>query len=217
MSDVQPHVKTLPPAQRLFWPQLSSVGADFVLYGGTALSLQVGGRISVDFDFFTNKPVDAEKLVTRFSFLREARLQQRGEATATFLIGRGNDAIAISFFGTLDFGRVSEPVRFTDNGVFAASLLDLAAQKVKIVQQRAETKDYLDVHTLIRAGITLEMALGAARALYPQFNPVLSLKALSYFEDLPNLPSDVRRDLTNAASSVDQIPSIPKQALSLLP
>jgi hypothetical protein len=32
--------------------------SDFVLVGGTALSLYLGHRISVDLDMFTNKPFD---------------------------------------------------------------------------------------------------------------------------------------------------------------
>lgn len=49
MTSVIPRLDTLPPAQRGLWPQLSAMGTDFVLYGGTALALQVGGRESVDF------------------------------------------------------------------------------------------------------------------------------------------------------------------------
>jgi hypothetical protein len=217
VSDIQPHLETLPPAQRLLWPKLSAVGLDFVLYGGSALSLQVGGRTSVDFDFFTADPVDADKIAARFSFLEGARLQQRSEATATFLVGHGEDAVAVSFFGALAFGRVGAPVRFADNGIYAASLLDLAAQKVKVVQQRAEMKDYLDIDALIRHGIALEMALGAARALYPQFNPVISLKALGYFDDVPKVAPEIRKNLTTAVLGVKQITEVPKQANSLLP
>ena len=217
MNNVQPRLDCLPPAQRALWPQLSAIGADFVLYGGTALALQVGGRISVDFDFFTSDPFDPEKLTARYPFLRGAPLLQRADATATYSVPIGGDDVKISFFGTLDFGRVSTPVCFADNGVYAAGLSDLAAQKVKVVQARAEAKDYLDVATLLREGITLETALGAAAALYPGFNPAISLKALAYFEDVPRVPPEVRADLTTAVVRVGAISKIPKKDASLLP
>lgn len=60
-----------------------------------------------------------------------------------------------------------------------ASLLDLAAQKVRVVQVRAERKDSLDVMTLLTHGISLSAALGAAQALYAGFAPLVTLKALS--------------------------------------
>lgn len=85
------------------------------------------------------------------------------------------------------------------------------------VQARAEAKDYLDVSTLIGAGITLEAALGAATTLYPGFNPAVSLKALGYFDDVPDLPHAVRRKLIDAVSRVRQIADIPKTDPSLLP
>jgi Nucleotidyl transferase AbiEii toxin, Type IV TA system len=212
-----PRLETLPEAQRILWPQLSAVGTDFVLYGGTALSLQVGGRISVDFDFFSALSIEPDKLEKALPFLKGAELRQQARNTATFFVGKGRDSVAISFFGGLGFGRVSTPVQFSDNRVYAAGLLDLAAQKVKVIQSRATAKDYQDIHKLLSEGITLELALGAARALYPEFNPAISLKALSYFSDVPHLSADIQRDLKSAASRVREVTQVSKQCASLFP
>lgn len=217
MNSLAPRLETLPDAQRLLWPRLAELGADFVLYGGTALSLQVGGRISVDFDFFSPRPVDPLLLQQRWTFLQPAILRQQAENTATFVLGHGAEAVALSFFGGLTIGRVSDPVRFADNRLPAAGLLDLAAQKVKVVQSRAAGKDYLDVATLLGCGVTLELALGAAASLYPGFNPTVSLKALGYFEDVPEVPVEVRRRLVEAVARVRSIPSVPLRSDSLLP
>lgn len=69
----------------------------------------------------------------------------------------------VSFFGSLSLGRVGKVSVCEDNGVPVASWLDLAAQKVRVVQVRAERKDDLDLMTLLAHGITLPMALGAQR------------------------------------------------------
>lgn len=217
VTTIKPRLDCLPPSQQALWPLLSVVGRDFVLYGGTALTLQVGERISVDFDFFSPLPFDPEVLSDRYAFLKGAPLLQRAKVTATYAVKAGAEDVKVSFSGTLDFGRVSTPVRFFDSGVYAAGLLDLAAQKVKVVQARAEAKDHLDVSTLIGAGVPLEMGLGAAAALYPGFNPAVSLKALSYFDDVPDVPPKVRRELLDAVTQVRAIPSIPKSHASLLP
>jgi len=218
MKTVTPRLETLPPSQQNLWPQLGSVGDDFVLYGGTALSLQLGGRQSIDFDFFTPAVVDADALPKRLPFLKGASLVQRASSTATFSINCP-EPVKVSFFGALDFGRVDEPCCFSDNRVSVAGLLDLAAQKVKVVQLRAEKKDYLDICTLLQSGVTLERALGAAQSLYPEFNPMITLKALTFFDDgdLGTLAESSRSLLITAVSKVRDIPLVPKLGKSLLP
>lgn len=171
----------------------------------------------MDFDFFSPGRIDPARLTREFQFLRGASLVQQATDTASFVAESGSGGVAISFFGSLSFGRVSEPIRFADNGLFAAGLLDLAAQKMTVLQQRAEPKDYLDIHTLLSEGISLEMALGAAQALYPEFNPAISLKALSYYRDVPQVPPDIQRDLTTAASRFRDAALIKKIDASLLP
>ena len=58
----------------------------------------------------------------------------------------------------------------------------------------AEPKDYSDIYMLLNAGITLSEALGTTQALYPEFNPVLSLKARAYYGEptLATVPISVR-------------------------
>ena len=98
-------------------------------------------------------------------------------------------------------------------GFPVASLLDLAATKVKVVQDRAEAKDYVDLSRLLEEGVDLARALGAALAAYgSSFNPLLSLKALSYFADgdLSSLSDAVRSRLSEAVRKVDpnRLPAI---------
>jgi hypothetical protein len=47
------------------------VPSDFVLYGGTALAIQIGHRISEDFDFFSSSGFDADRLHSRLPFFRD--------------------------------------------------------------------------------------------------------------------------------------------------
>ena len=101
-----------------------------------------------------------------------------------------------------------------------ASRLDLAATKVAVVQQRAEQKDYLDLAALMRAGVGLADMLGAAAALYgAQFNPLISLKALSYFGDgdLPSLPANEKNLLSREAAAVREIPEIHRRSDDIAP
>lgn len=78
---------------------------------------------------------------------------------------------------------------------------------------RAEAKDYLDIDSLVPAGIDLSTMLAAGGVIHGRgFNPLIPLKALCYFEDgnLATLPTDVRRRLVEAVAAVDldQLPTV---------
>lgn len=209
MSDFEPHWKVLPTAQRELWPQLKA-GQElgFVLYGGTAVALRLGHRSSVDFDFFTERPLDREKLQSKFAFLRQSTLIQDRPETLSALVPVAGGSVKVSFFGGIDIGRAGVPDITPDGVVEVASLLDLLATKLKVLQQRIETKDYLDIAAILRAGIRLEDGLEAACALYAaNFQPSESLKTLTYFEggDLVELPNEDRQVLVTEARAVRKI------------
>jgi hypothetical protein len=53
----EPRTQFLPKAQQEIWLLLAPAPRlSFVLYGGTAVALHLGHRISVDFDFFRTEP-----------------------------------------------------------------------------------------------------------------------------------------------------------------
>jgi hypothetical protein len=219
MSPFAPQLGVLPPAQRRLWVELPQVPKGFVLYGGTAVGLWLGHRPSEDFDFFCSHPFVPGELLTRIPFLAGGLLRQSEPNTLTVTVDRAGP-VKLSFFGGLRLGRVGEPERAPDTGLLVASRLDLAATKVAVVQQRAEQKDYVDLAALMRAGVRLADMLGAAAALYAgQFNPLISLKALSYFGDgdLPNLPDEVKGLLRCEAAAVRGIPEIRRRSDDIAP
>jgi hypothetical protein len=65
----------------------------------------------------------------------------------------------------------------------------------------------LDMDAVLTSGkIDLPTALSAAQMLYgPSFNPEITLKALSFFDDgnLRELPENLKRRLVNAVREVD--------------
>jgi hypothetical protein len=213
MKRFPPHLDILPTAQRQLWIELNQVPAEFTLYGGTAIALQLGHRQSVDFDFFGSRPFDPMNLQSSIPFLAKARVLQREKNTLTAILDREGH-VAVSFFGVPHLPRLVSPHVSDGNGLKIASLLDLAGTKASVVQVRPERKDYLDLDVLItRGGITLPMALTAAQAMYgASFNPQITLKALSYFDDgnLQQLPQDAKTRLATAARDVDldHLPSL---------
>lgn len=198
-----PRLDVLPPAQAALWRELGEqIPASFTLHDGTALALQLGHRQSVDFDFF-GSAFDPDHLLRNFPLLSGAEILQREANTLTARVDR-NGPVLVSFFGLPELGRVEQPLRPADSGLFVAGLIDIAGMKASVVQKRAAAKDYVDVAALIGAGVDLVVALAAGRAIYGDgFNPQITLKALSYFGDVGNLPENTKPILQEAVRNVD--------------
>ncbi|WP_454727672.1 MULTISPECIES: nucleotidyl transferase AbiEii/AbiGii toxin family protein [Cupriavidus] len=128
-----------------------------------AIALRLGHRDSVDFDFFTDAPLDRDAIRAACPFVAQALTLQDQSDTWVMLVPAGDgEQVKVSFFGTIAFGRVGEP-DFTEDGVLqVAAMDDLMATKVKVVLQRAEAKDYRDVAAMVNAGVSLSRRLASA-------------------------------------------------------
>ena len=223
MSLLTPHLEILPERQQRLWPSLAGLAAvGFVLYGGTAIALRYGHRVSVDFDFFSDRPLDRQRLSRALPWMNTALALQDQPETLTLLTSgdQVQTGVKVSFFGGLTIGRVAEPDYTLDRVALVASPPDLLATKLKVLLQRAERKDYLDVATLLDSGLALSDGLAATQALYGSGFPVLEcLKALVYFADgdLAELGSSERRRLEQAVLAVDGIPSLKRIGRELGP
>lgn len=198
-----PNLTALPAAQRALWPELRTTPGAFTLYGGTALALRLGHRTSVDFDFFSNSGFDPEQLAEEIPYLKNVERVRVAPDTLICRVDRGGP-ILVSFFGALSLGQVAAREQVQDMPLYVASLLDIAGTKAAVIQKRAEARDYLDIDALLRHGMDLPIALAAGAAIYGRkFNPLITLKALSYFDDVPLLPEEVRARLARAVQAVD--------------
>ena len=63
-----PKLNILPASQRAIWKELKATPKHFVLYGGTALALRLGHRISENFDFFTNATFEPQDLAEQILY-----------------------------------------------------------------------------------------------------------------------------------------------------
>jgi hypothetical protein len=198
-----PNLTMLPPPQLKLWAELAATPDAFTLYGGTALALRLGHRVSVDFDFFSNTSFDPDDLARKLPYLKDAERIQVAPNTLTCRVDRGGPVL-ISFFGGLGLGQVAPRDQVMETLLHIAAPIDIAGTKVAVLQKRAEVKDYLDMDALIRHWIDLPAALAAGSVVYGRsFNPLITLKALSYFDDVPALPIDVRDRLIAAVLNVD--------------
>jgi hypothetical protein len=213
MATFSPRLTILPAEQRALWPELKPArDLDYVLYGGTAIALRLGHRQSIDFDFFRSDPLDRDQVRKSLPFVNQATVLQ--DSLNTFVVMTKAN-VKISFFGGLDFGRVGEP-QLTDDAVLrVASLRDLMATKLKVILQRSESKDYIDIAAMVRSGESIAGGLAAAEKMFsPTFPPSESLRALVYFEegDMSLLSQADREVLTQAAAAVRKLPAVTLKA-----
>lgn len=202
----QPRLDTLSHHQRRVLAELGATPRGFVLHGGAALALRLAHRRPEDFSFLSTAPFDPHRLLDKVPYLRGAEVIRRGRDKLTCIVDRGG-IVRVSFSGDAVRRRVEEPELAEPPGIEVASMVDLAAATVQAIQSRSRAQDYLDVDAIVRpGGISLSRALGAATAVFgDRFNPMLTLKALTFFGDgdLHTVPESVRQRLVRAVEGVD--------------
>lgn len=140
------HTETLPRGSRqtLDWLDRLSAPAlrNWILAGGTGLALQIGHRISEDFDFFRTDDMDARALHDVFKAYGAYETLQEAEHTLTVRL----DRTKLSFFCVRDpflFG--SLPYRFFT----IADITDIALMKIAAISGRGSRKDFIDLFFIL--------------------------------------------------------------------
>jgi len=206
----EPKLSILPAAQREIWPSLvPSRSLQLVLYGGTAVALQLGHRESLDFDFFCSAPLDKEEVRAQFGFVDGAAILQDAPNTLVVSASMPSGSVKVSFFGRIGFGRVNDPTQTSDGTMFVASLEDLLATKLKATLDRAEAKDYRDIAEMISTGVSLPRGLAAFRGMFGG-EPAQVLRAIGFFEDgdLRSLSATDRQALREARDRIGALPDV---------
>jgi hypothetical protein len=207
----EPRLDVLPEPQRQSWRLLAPMRElNFVLYGGTAVALHLGHRISVDFDFFRSEPLDKSELDLALPILADADVIQEGINTLVVNALMPAGPVKLSLFGGLGFGRINPPELTADAILLVASQEDLLATKLKAILDRAEAKDYRDIAALLAAGVSLPRALAGFAKMFGR-DPGLPLRAIGFFQDgdLATLPESARQFLRAARDAIGEIPDVP--------
>ncbi len=150
---------------------------NFYLVGGTALSLQLGHRISDDIDMFTPYSFNEDEL---YKFLKKDFNFSLGKKYKHTLLGSIRnvkaDFIAHQY-------KVIYPV-ITVNEIVMLDLADIAAMKLNAITfSGTRLKDFADIYFLLEK-ISLKKMLDTFLKKYDNVNPYVAAKALNYFEDI---------------------------------
>lgn len=155
---------------------------DFYLAGGTGLALQLGHRISIDFDFFSDKIISVDILGIVEKIASDLRL------TSKIIVNNQDELTLILGETKLTFLYYPFPVllSFVDfNKIRVASILEIAAMKAYTLGRRGTFKDYVDIYFIVKNGKPLELIANLATKKYGDvFDTRLFLEQLIYLKDI---------------------------------
>lgn len=163
---------------------LSSFGRfdNFYLAGGTALALQIGHRLSVDFDFFSYESL-SEILLKKVKRVFEGR-QLSVTYSAPEQLNLIIDGVKVTFFN-YPYQTIYPLVSFKE--IRLASVLEIALMKSFSIGKRLSYKDYVDWYFMLaEKKVSLSGVIeGAKKKFGADFNDRLFLGQLVSLEDVP--------------------------------
>jgi hypothetical protein len=173
------HKQILTQEQFELLPVIKLFSPEFYLVGGTAIALQLGHRRSIDFDLFSDKPINRDQLkktldTTPFKFqvTFEDGDQLHGLINNTHL----------TFYEYPHHVPATEPF---DDIILMPNLLDLAAMKAFALGMRAKWKDYVDLYFILKNHHSFDAIKNRAEALFGTwFNAKLFRQQLTYYQDV---------------------------------
>jgi len=158
--------------------KFSSLG---YLSGGTALALQIFHRLSLDFDFFSPKPLK-RTLIKKCQkvFGQDIQVINQSADQLTFLTPTNVKIDFVYYWYPLVSPLIKTPF------VNLASIPDIAADKAATIGRRATWRDYVDIFFLLKwEFFSLEEIVDKVKKKFgAEFNELLFLEQLVFFKDL---------------------------------
>jgi len=148
----------------------------FRLAGGTALSLILGHRISIDLDLFTNQRFEVDEFSTFLKIYFEDRIKIQGNNR--YGVFASIDDIKVDFLYLYE--KFINEENIVQN-IRLASTEDIAAMKISAAANRSSKKDYHDLYELLNV-YTFAQIMEFYVKLYTNYGVASLLRTLSDFD-----------------------------------
>ena len=147
----------------------------FNLVGGTALSLQIGHRISVDLDLFSNQDFDNATIIRAL------------EAVGNLAVLVDNPPFLQVRLDDVKVDMLKYPYAFVEQyneieGVRLVSVETIATMKLLAIARRGAKKDFFDIYFLLER-YTLAQLLAQFEKTLPYIDTFHIVKSMTYFCD----------------------------------
>lgn len=176
------HYEALTENGKKIFPLLAKF-PEFYLAGGTALALQLGHRVSEDFDLFCDNTLATEllsRVETEFSGFSVRALVNNSDQL-TIIAGE----VKVTFL-RYPFPLLKQLLVL--NSIKVLDAAEIAMTKTYTVGRRGTLKDYVDLYFAVSQRIiSLSDLLGCAEKKYGDvFNSRLFLEQLVFLDDVPD-------------------------------
>jgi predicted nucleotidyltransferase component of viral defense system len=150
---------------------------NFFLAGGTALALQIGHRISLDLDLFTQASFTENEMLSNLEERYQFQMDFQAKNTLKGSIREVKvDLIAHNY-------PLVKPLIEPD-GIRMAAVEDIAAMKLNaIIGNGTRLKDFIDI-AYLSSSLTVSQMIDAYEKKYATRNPAMVIKALDYHKDI---------------------------------
>jgi hypothetical protein len=184
MTSSELKMSVMPQKQKVLFDYLAKQGwlKDFYLAGGTALALQIGHRESIDFDFFTERELKSQEILSYLQEIGDVIVILNTDHVLHCLV---ND-IQIAFF-SVKFNLIDNTVNH--ESIRICSTLDIFLMKLQAIAGGGSRKDFIDLYFLLK-----QYELNGIETYYfKKYNITLQsdyhlLKSLLYFDDAEKSP-----------------------------
>lgn len=137
----------------------------YILVGGTALSLQIGTRLSEDLDFMRWRTHRTEKMEVEW-YQIEKELSHLGEIENRNILDIDHvefhvAGVKFSFYACDKHSPVKTPVAFLNN-LKLADVKAIGAMKMEVMLRRSNFRDYYDIYSILKSGIPINDLVSSA-------------------------------------------------------
>lgn len=137
----------------------------YVLVGGTALSIQIGSRLSEDLDFMSWRSKRDEKREVDWPEIKR-ELATIGTIDSFDLLDIDHvefvvSGVKISFYANPNYSPLKEVIVLQDN-LRLADKTSIGAMKMEVMMRRSKFRDYYDIYSLLENGENLQEMMSLA-------------------------------------------------------
>lgn len=137
----------------------------YLLVGGTALSLQLGTRLSEDLDFMSWRKSRNERREVDWAKIKQ-ELETVGAVEKCDILDLDHvefvvEGVKISFYANPNQSPVQEE-KLLMNNLRLADPLSIGAMKMEVMLRRSKFRDYYDIYSLLEAGADLQEMIAIA-------------------------------------------------------
>lgn len=170
LSTVEPHILDILKKIMSF-----PIFREVRLVGGTSLALQLGHRKSIDLDFFGKLTCTNEELKNSLRQIGVLTVIKENPNIKIYKV----DDVKVDFVNYC-YDWIEDSIE--EDGVFLASMKDIAAMKINAIEGRGTKKDFIDIYFLLQH-FSLSQIMDFYAQKYPENSFFRAIMSLTYFID----------------------------------